>query len=84
MFAGMVFGLACGLAATAVLAAWWFVGPDTTSCYYGSYEPLVDDDYVSELLAKMQPTWWLWVGTVVGPAVVGATAGAFLPRISLG
>ncbi|MFC4372783.1 hypothetical protein ACFO5K_01615 [Nocardia halotolerans] len=83
VLAATVLGFGCGLAASAVLAAWWTAGPNSVSCYYGSYEPFGGDDAISEMLTKMWPTWWLWVGVLVAPTVAGALLGVLAARFGV-
>ncbi|ONM47634.1 hypothetical protein [Nocardia donostiensis] len=72
-------GLLCGLAAVVVLAIWWAVGPNTVSCYYATYS---EDDLrqFGDMVAKMWPTRWVWVGLIVAPTITGALLGGAAAR----
>ncbi|MFD3745228.1 hypothetical protein [Nocardia sp. NPDC058633] len=82
VIATTVLGFGGGLAASAVLAVWWLVGPNSVSCYYASYEPY-DDVVFGEMAMKMGPTWWLWVGLVAAPTLAGALLGLAASRFGL-
>lgn len=84
--AATVFGLLCGIAAVAVSAVWWQLGPNSVNCYWASYDPDPDPDpdaIYGEMAAKMWPTRWFWFGLVAAPTLAGALAGVLATRFGI-
>ncbi len=80
--AATVFGLLCGIAAVAVSAVWWQLGPNSVNCYWASYDPDPDAVY-GEMAAKMWPTRWFWFGLGAAPTLAGALAGVLATRFGI-
>ncbi|WP_280400093.1 hypothetical protein [Nocardia carnea] len=82
VFATTFVGVLCGLAAVGMTAVWWWLGPNTVSCYWASYDR-DSDEMFGEMAWKMWPTRWLWAGLLLAPTAAGALLGVLAARFGV-